>query len=249
MITIFRKIRQKLIADKRASKYLLYAIGEILLVVIGILIALQINNWNENRKERTVELKILKSIKNDLEQDIVNLNATISLDKRFIANNKALIEILEDASSTFQEKMDTLFGTINRYAVFYPQKTGYESLKSTGLEVLQSDSLKGDIVTLYDFHYGYVNETLEIKKQFYLNSNEIFVKELKTTGGSNNENSVNYKKPINFNKLKKNDIFKNHLSHYYFERINLLNFTKNTLAEMKRVLAKIEVEIKSMVND
>ena len=52
MIKLFRKIRQKLLAENKISKYLIYAIGEIILVVIGILIALQINNWNESNKEK-----------------------------------------------------------------------------------------------------------------------------------------------------------------------------------------------------
>ena len=235
--------------QNKTSKYFKYAIGEIILVVIGILIALQINNWNENRKDRAVELKILKSIKNDLEQDIVNINDMIFFDKRCIANNKDLIEILDDKSSTYHERMDSLFGMINRYGVFYSQKIGYESLKSRGLELIQSDSLKADIVSLYDNHYGLVYETLDIKKQFYLSSNQIFLKELKSTGGSKDQNSVHYKKPVNFRKLKNNDNFKNHLSHYYYERINVLNFTKTALDEMKRVLAKINVEIKTIMND
>jgi len=87
MITIFRKIRQKLIADKRASKYLLYAIGEILLVVIGILIALQINNTNELSKQRNLELHYLKNIKTDLILNIKHLENYI--DARETAINSA----------------------------------------------------------------------------------------------------------------------------------------------------------------
>ena len=59
MIKFFRKIRQRLLTENKFSKYLLYAFGEILLVVIGILIALQINNWNEEVKAHAIELDIL----------------------------------------------------------------------------------------------------------------------------------------------------------------------------------------------
>jgi hypothetical protein len=62
MIPFFRKIRKKMADDNRPLKYMRYAIGEIVLVVIGILIALQINNWNSERKERTKEQYYLKSI-------------------------------------------------------------------------------------------------------------------------------------------------------------------------------------------
>ena len=62
MIKFFRKIRQNLIMENKTGKYFKYAIGEIFLVVIGILIALQINNWNEGRKSSQLELKILKDL-------------------------------------------------------------------------------------------------------------------------------------------------------------------------------------------
>ena len=71
MITLFRRIRQKLIDSGSVSKYLLYTVGEILLVVIGILIALQVNNWNEERLQRQKEQVYLKELKNDFET-IVN---------------------------------------------------------------------------------------------------------------------------------------------------------------------------------
>ena len=71
MIKFFRKIRQKLLAENKFSKYLVYAIGEIALVMIGILLALQVNNWNEQRKDRNTEQKIL----NDLQEYfLVNIN-------------------------------------------------------------------------------------------------------------------------------------------------------------------------------
>ncbi|MDF0705773.1 DUF6090 family protein [Flagellimonas okinawensis] len=71
MIKFFRKIRQRLFMENRFTKYLLYALGEIILVVIGILIALQINNWNEHRKELQKELVIAKELYNELQQNLI----------------------------------------------------------------------------------------------------------------------------------------------------------------------------------
>ena len=73
MIKFFRKIRQKLLTENKFSKYLLYAIGEILLVVIGILIALSINNWNEKRKNNSLKESYIKNLIVDLDKDIENL--------------------------------------------------------------------------------------------------------------------------------------------------------------------------------
>ncbi|MGB5405151.1 MAG: DUF6090 family protein, partial [Robiginitalea sp.] len=71
MLRFFRQIRQRLLTDNKFSKYLLYAIGEILLVVIGILIALQIDNWNEENKEKQRLNDFLTEIQNDLSDDIL----------------------------------------------------------------------------------------------------------------------------------------------------------------------------------
>src|SRR5690606_1689599 len=77
MFRFFRNIRQKLAAENKAMAYLRYAIGEIVLVVIGILIALQINNWNATRIEKSKELVYLKNIKRDLNEQIKSIDAQI----------------------------------------------------------------------------------------------------------------------------------------------------------------------------
>ncbi len=74
MVKIFRSIRQKLLTKNRFSNYLVYAIGEIILVVIGILIALQINLWNEGRKELNKSKALLEEFKKDLARDTVESN-------------------------------------------------------------------------------------------------------------------------------------------------------------------------------
>lgn len=77
MIRLFRKIRSQLLSEKRYSIYILYASGEILLVMVGILLALQIDNWNDSRKDRIEELKYLQSYSSDLSQDTAYLNYKI----------------------------------------------------------------------------------------------------------------------------------------------------------------------------
>lgn len=71
MIKFFRKIRQNLLMENKTSKYLKYAIGEILLVIIGILIALQINNWNQDRLNQKKELRLVKQLLNDAKADSI----------------------------------------------------------------------------------------------------------------------------------------------------------------------------------
>ena len=93
MPIIFKNIRRKLAAQNKATAYMRYAIGEILLVVIGILIALQVNNWNENRKNRITELSYVKSLINDLQADSVNLKFCISYNKNKILGLDTLLTL------------------------------------------------------------------------------------------------------------------------------------------------------------
>jgi len=96
MIKFFRHIRQNLIMENKTSKYLKYAIGEIILVVIGILIALQINNWNEYRKERNREQTILKNLQIDFKTNIINVNNAYN---NFLEAYEASANLLEIIST------------------------------------------------------------------------------------------------------------------------------------------------------
>ena len=89
MIKFFRNIRQKMLTENKFSKYLIYAIGEIILVVIGILIALSINNWNQEQQQKKVLKNIYATIKADLQQDIKNIdkivNSSRPIEKEYLA--------------------------------------------------------------------------------------------------------------------------------------------------------------------
>ncbi|WP_282134332.1 DUF6090 family protein [Seonamhaeicola maritimus] len=98
MIKFFRNIRKKLLAEGNKGKYLKYAIGEIVLVVIGILIALSINNWNEERKRTKQEQKILISLKSDFIESKERLHKTMIMQDLVIKRSSALLKIFENKS-------------------------------------------------------------------------------------------------------------------------------------------------------
>src|SRR6056297_3467214 len=95
MIKFFRKIRQNLLQENRFSKYLLYAIGEIVLVVLGILIALQINNWNENRKERIAESVLLTQLKSEFESNSKQLGEKMIIRNNMITASFKLLDYID----------------------------------------------------------------------------------------------------------------------------------------------------------
>ncbi|MGB5377522.1 DUF6090 family protein [Muriicola sp.] len=105
MIKFFRKIRQNLLTENKFSKYLLYAIGEIVLVVIGILIALQINNWNENRKDRQQERVLLKQLQSEFQSNLEQLDQKIQLRKSMV---KGAIKLLNYIDHPEQRNPDSV---------------------------------------------------------------------------------------------------------------------------------------------
>jgi Family of unknown function (DUF6090) len=94
MIKFFRKIRYDLMEKNKTGKYLKYAIGEIVLVVIGILIALSINNWNEERKDSILEKYYLNRLIDDLKADITEIDSTAKYASKFISIGNNILELL-----------------------------------------------------------------------------------------------------------------------------------------------------------
>jgi len=103
MIKFFRKIRQNLLSQGKTGKYFKYAIGEIVLVVIGILIALQINNWNENRKEKIKTQTYLKLLLEDFKQESVKVNTYLEESKRIVSRYEAYEEKFSQSNMNFSE--------------------------------------------------------------------------------------------------------------------------------------------------
>jgi len=151
MLHLFRKIRQKLLKENRITRYLVYALGEILLVVIGILIALSINNWNEQRKQNQQEANYYNKIKEDIALDAFNIDQSIiSLDERTQATKRLLVNLLtiqEDKSVIWADYLSTL-----RSIAFIPSKSAILDITSSGkLEILKIKKIKEAVLQYYAY--------------------------------------------------------------------------------------------------
>ncbi len=149
MMKFFRKIRQNLLTEGRSGKYFKYALGEIILVVIGILIALQINNFNEVRKTRTKEVAYLKNIGNDLQLSILELEEFIKNRNAQISSANKLIENFNgepvDDWNIFNKNIVSIH-TWQRF--FLIDNTFQELIYSGNLAIITSDSIKTDLLNL-----------------------------------------------------------------------------------------------------
>lgn len=169
MIKFFRKIRQQLLTENKFSKYLLYAIGEIILVVIGILIALQINNANDSRIEKAREIKYLNNIKIDLYKDIENLEYNIEFREK---KSKGTQKVIEQINGMLIENMtETAYNVVNTLyqEKFEPSNVTYNDLVNSGnMNLISNDSIKIDLFELSLLYqrnsYGIDHETKEYEE-------------------------------------------------------------------------------------
>ena len=157
MIKLFRAIRQNLIGTGKIQSYLIYAIGEIVLVVIGILIALQINNWNEEYKDRQLEQAYYCRLLEDINQDQLLLESLKNDNNERLKSNNELIHLLQLKISDREKVIKVLRETITRIRFkFRPSLSAFEDLKSSGkLNILTDLILKKLLLNYYAVMEGY----------------------------------------------------------------------------------------------
>ncbi|NKI30926.1 DUF6090 family protein [Croceivirga thetidis] len=152
MIKFFRLIRQKLISENKFSKYLFYAIGEIVLVVIGILIALQINSWYQTRLDFEKEEKFLLEIKENLNEDLKKINEVISANAfklKKIDSAYYYLSLMKE-NPALGKDFSYQMPVITNHKLFTPTRVAFNNITSTGkIDILRSDPLRKDISRYY----------------------------------------------------------------------------------------------------
>jgi len=147
MVKFFRKIRQKLLSENKFSKYLIYAIGEIILVVVGILIALGINNWNQSNENNRLQKIYLQKIKNELENNRVLMQELVL--KRYERKVNGLKKTKSYANNTMIVR-DTLtflddvgYGAVFGNGIEFLSSSLFQELINTGnFQLISNDSLR-----------------------------------------------------------------------------------------------------------
>lgn len=157
MIKLFRKIRHKFSKSGKARSYLLYAVGEIVLVVIGILIALQINNWNETYKDHQLEKTYYCKLLEDVTQDQILLKKLVAEDQERIQWVNQSIHLLQQEQVDREELANAMRNSINLIRFnFKPSLSAFDDLKSSGkLGILRDLELKKKLLNYYAVLTGY----------------------------------------------------------------------------------------------
>ncbi len=169
MINFFRKTRKQLFSENRFTKYLFYAIGEIILVVIGILIALQINNWNNRRVEKEEEKKSYRNIKRQIEDDRKELTDVKAFNNYFSDTYKHANEIIRAKDYTKSDSLALIAMGLSQYSDFNSSGNIYETLVNSGnLELLKNDEITSLIQQLENT-YIFANKLETIHWEIIIN--------------------------------------------------------------------------------
>jgi hypothetical protein len=159
MLKFFRRIRQKLLQQKKVTQYLTYAVGEIALVMVGILLALQVNTWNENRKARAFEREILSLIDQNLKQDSIMLSEELFKAKQAVELTDRLLA--QVALKNYDDSLNFWMGKIISFERFKSQSSAFEVVKAKGIETISVKELQLSLISYYDVSLFAVYQSLE----------------------------------------------------------------------------------------
>jgi hypothetical protein len=237
----FRKIRYDLMEKNNTKKYFKYAIGEIVLVVFGILIALSINNWNELRKDQLLEKDTLKEIRNALIDDLKDAQDNLNNHTKKLTSQNIIIDWMENDQS-FADSLSIHFEKIE-YGTFFAYYEGpYKTLNQLGMRIIKNDSLRNQISKLYDQDY-----------EFYNRMNRVYGKRLDKIKELNpmyfNEWSIeeNKMKPLNTNDFKRDKRYLYILkSSKNFNKVLVFDVIPHIISEINRTNNLINNELKTM---
>jgi len=245
MIPVFRKIRKQLADDNRPLKYLRYAFGEIVLVVIGILIALGINNWNEQRKQRVFEMKMLHEVRSSLINDITLMGYLTKRTQKIDSCAQKVITYY----GTDNVNADSLIQYVNcvRMGISFTYNSGsFDAISSVGMNKITNDSLRKELIYLYGYRMPRMKQLIEYNRlSYYGEFNDFFypTKIVKTDG------TIEIKYVPKSKLLLHNPAFLNYIYNYKEQdkedriRVNyVLNSSNKLLRLLNKVLDKEDIQ-------
>jgi hypothetical protein len=156
MIKLFRNIRKNLLAEGKTTKYLKYAIGEIILVVIGILIALSINNWNENRNKSNLETQYRSRLLEDLMEEKAIMEATLNYSMEVHRHAKRAMIKFEHSSQIVEKPLEGLIDFYQASQIQSPAtaKSTYQELIASGqINLIKDIDLKTSLIRYYEYDW------------------------------------------------------------------------------------------------
>ena len=240
MIKFFRKIRQNLLARAKTATYFKYAVGEIVLVVIGILIALQINNWNEENKSRQRGNEILKEIKENLSYNSLQFQNEIETEYEVINSIDVILDNINNRK-IYNDSLDKHY----RFATYWSsarwKSSGYESMLSKGSELSILRNVREAIIDLYQITYALISEDIRLaENNFSATILPLWLEffERKSVGLNNAQNEI--AKPFDYQKVITSEKLKSTLTFLRSNRVTGINVRLEAIEKNEELIAVID---------
>ena len=244
MITFLRKIRRSLIESGSVKKYSLYAIGEIALVVIGILIALQINNWNEARKRSRTEVKLLQNMRQAIQYDIERTEFFMEGNERVVRSCKIILNAF-DHNLPYHDSLSLHFEQANQWWKMILSKHAYENAKFHGLDFIKHDSTRNQLSFLYEGQFTYAETLDERQAMYYYQTVTPILSDLFESIDHNWYIAERGNVPYDYEALKKNITYRNILKTNIGNRENYNGWIKFTQSNMMTIQEFLKNEIEN----
>ncbi len=238
MTKISGKIRKEFLENGKIIKYTKYALGEIFLVMIGILLALQVNNWNERRLQRDLEINLLREMKENLLADRNDISNNVEEDSETLKSNQIILKNLE-SDIPYHDSLSKHFGRLQRSSVLVSNNSAFENLKSLGINIISNDSLRRSITDLYSARYEYIKTVHEGtgSRIIWENLNPILLENFKS------KVVLSDSRPHNYTNLKDNKEFMEALRWHISIKEFIINLNSETLKRITTIIELIDTEM------
>ncbi len=154
-MSFFKALNNNLRAEHRLTKLLVGGVGEIFMVMVGILLALQVNNWNDDRKDGAKEVRILREMRENLDSDLKDCRYNIVRNGQLLLGNQAVLKHLTERTP-LHDSLRVHYGSIFGNTTLTANTSAYDNLKSIGFNLIRNDSLRQMVTTLYSERYTYL---------------------------------------------------------------------------------------------
>jgi len=229
--------------QNKTGKYLKYAIGEIVLVVIGILIAISINNWNQERQSEKIEHKLLSELIEALVEDYSKVDNTIRWNKRDQSSCRIILEHL-DRNLLYHDSLLMHFRQANNWSIVMFTKSAFDNAKSYGLYFIKDDSTRKLLTQFYEYQIVWDETNNERQTQYYYNT---VIPELTNLFEFTSAPSLYSKgvRPKDYESLKTNESYRNILKSNIENRQQENNWLDMMYINMKKLEEGLQSELDS----
>lgn len=248
MLEFFKKKRYKLLFSNKTVRYLKYALGEIALIIIGILVALYLNNLNQDQQTLALEVKLLKELKSNLEHSIISFNRSIESEKDYLHANELILEFL-DNRKPYNTELDKAFGIYFWTVTTNPVRGGYDFLKSKGIDLITNDSLRNKISFVFETEFSIIKTENEVwSNNLQQNISYPYHVEHFRKYVFNNNNNIELAKPFNYEELLEDNKFKSINTEIISNRKWNINGLEKLITESRQLIQQIEAELHKLEN-